>query len=87
MWEADQALRDLGALRALRLLAAGRRFALAQGRPPRTLADALGRAPGPGEEDPFLGTPLALEAAGDGLAITVRGSAGRRGEDVRFVIP
>lgn len=72
-------LDDLAFLRAAAILTAARRFALGhEGHFPGTLVQALGRAPGPGETDPYDGLPLRFLLRGDSLTVY---SVGRNLED------
>jgi hypothetical protein len=65
------ALHDLQELRAARALVAAERFARSQGRWPRDLTEALGRAPEPWATNPFDGAPLELVTKGDGAVRVV----------------
>lgn len=76
--EVERRLGDLGRIRALRLLAAARRFELTHGAKPADASAALGRAVGLLDADPFTGKPLELRRLeSGGLAVTFASHLGR----------
>jgi hypothetical protein len=66
---------ELTRVRGARVLARVLAYRLAHGRSPASLEEALGRAAGSGEADPYDGRPLELEIAEDGVVkVTARRS-------------
>lgn len=72
--------------RELRVLAAARSFDLAHGAWPTSVAEALGRAPGPGETDAFDELPLGVEVAREFLVVHSRGDTPSGVMDIRLEI-